>query len=101
MHATIEACQETIVECQAVISEMVRISSKTECPRCCVVTSEICQVAVNEIAREGEFAGRISSLCAEICTWCAHECRREGHDHCVRCAEACDRCVEALAQVAD
>lgn len=58
--------------------------------------AEICQTAINFMARESDHHQHICRECAEICRSCAASCEQlDGMENCVeacrRCADACDR----------
>ena len=58
--------------------------------------ADICQTALNYIARDSKHAGTIVELCSQICSECADECEKHAshHEHCRYCAEVCRRCEE-------
>jgi len=57
--------------------------------------AEICQVAVNFMARRSEFARQVCMLCAELCQACAASCNKLNDPSMQKCAEMCRRCAKA------
>ena len=58
--------------------------------------AEICQTAMNFMARHSAHQAAVCRTCAEICRACAASCEQVGDmqecvDACLRCAESCER----------
>lgn len=64
--------------------------------------AEICQTAMNFMARNSAHHAAVCRACAEICRACAASCEAVGDmqecvDACLRCAESCERMATATA----
>lgn len=94
----IDACSDCAVasaQCAIACIEELDNSTLTRCIKLNLDCKSVCYYAIDAMASNSEFMGRICEICAEICDTCAQECDRHAHlDHCRMCAEACQLCAE-------
>lgn len=92
----IDACNDCATECEHCSTACLNeddIKMMVRCIKLDMDCAQICRLAASCMARGGEFATAICSLCAEICDACEEECAQHQMAHCQRCAEACNRCA--------
>ena len=100
----IEACQECVVACEHCATECLHEDDVKAMARCIALDrscADICALAMREMSRGSEFAGRLCLLCADICEACGEECARHDMDHCQECADVCRDCAESCRQMAE
>lgn len=99
----IDACYECAAACDHCAVACLQEPDVKKMARCIqldIDCAEICRLAAAVMARGGEFAKEICSLCADICDACGEECRKHEPDHCQVCADACRRCAEECRKMA-
>lgn len=102
MTACMDACHACHVSCLTMAMnhclEVGGAHAEPKHMRLMLDCAEICQSAINFMARGSEHHGHICRECAEICRACAASC--DGLDGMEDCAAACRRCAEACDKMA-
>ena len=94
--ACIEACQQCASACDHCAAACLSEDDVKAMARCIALDMDcagICRYAAGVMARGGEHAQAVCTLCADICEACGEECARHPMDHCPACAQACRRCA--------
>jgi len=93
----IDACNRCATACSQCVSSCLQnenLEMLTKCIRLALDCADICQMAVQYMARNSAYAEEACRLCARICDACGEECRKHDMDYCHECAGACFECAE-------
>lgn len=99
MSAEIQKCMEDCHQCHMACLQMAEMGGKHTEPahmRLMLDCAEICQTAMNFMARASAHHAVVCEACAEVCRACAASCERVGDmddcmQACLRCAESCEQ----------
>lgn len=87
----VEACEACAAACLAE-NDAAAMAECIQADRDC---ADICNLAIQYLARGSRHSLAIIGICADICAECAEACDKHDHDHCQACAKACRRCEES------
>ena len=93
-------CAVTCAQCATACIEEKNNQNLVRCIKLDIECKSMCLKAIDAMASNSEFTGKICELCAEICDACAEECSKFSHiAHCRRCADSCHTCADECRNI--